>query len=275
MDLLQTWCQPRPNGEGDDMADLFSLTGKTILITGATGAFGSASARELAAAGARLVLAGSDTETLQALVGELGADRAVGVAERPTSLEAVQRMVDAANGSGGLDGVVVASGTNQPNLIKEMTPEQFATVMDANVAGAWLVCKVAGTQLQERGSGGSIVLVSSVRGARGHAGGYSAYAASKGATDALTRNQAVEWGRDRIRVNAIAPTVFRSAVTAWMYDESNERGVAVRQGMVAHIPMGRLAEPEDFVGTVRYLLSDASAFVTGQVIYVDGGYTSW
>lgn len=258
------------------MGDPFGMDGKTVLVTGATGAFGSASARALADVGANLVLAGSTTATLDALVDEIGAKRAVAVAERPSCEDAVTHMVNTAvRNFGGIDGVVVASGTNRPNLIKDMAPADFQAVMDANVLGSWLVCKIAGTRMQEQGNGGSIVLVSSVRGIRGHAGGYSAYSASKGATDSLARNQAVEWGKDRIRVNAIGPTVFRSAVTAWMYDESDERGVKVREGMVAHIPMGRLAEPDDFTGTVLFLLSDASAFITGQTIYVDGGYSSW
>ena len=135
------------------------------------------------------------------------------------------------------------------------------------------MCKSAGKQMQAQGDGGSIILVSSTRGKLGHAGGYSAYSPSKGATDSLARNQAVEWGKDQIRVNAIGPTVFRSAVTAWMY-EGTEKGTAVREGMLAHIPLGRLAEPEDFVGTVLFLLSDASKFLTGQIIYVDGGYVA-
>lgn len=258
-----------------NMDTLFSTEGKAILITGATGAFGEVCAKALAAQGARLVLAGGTADKLEALKAELGEGVQI-VPRRPDSEDDVQAMVDAAvEAFGELNGVVVASGMNTPNLIKDMPVADFDAIMDANVRGTWLILKAAGAQLQAQGKGGSIVLVSSVRGLRGHPGGYSAYSASKGATDALARNQATEWGADQIRVNAIAPCVFRSAVTAWMYDEANERGLAVRAGMEAHIPMGRLAEPDDFVGTVVYLLSDASAFTTGQTIGVDGGYLTW
>jgi NAD(P)-dependent dehydrogenase (short-subunit alcohol dehydrogenase family) len=125
----------------------------------------------------------------------------------------------------------------------------------------------------EHGTGGKVVLVSSTRGKLGHPAGYSAYCTSKAAIDGLTRTLACEWGRHNITVNAIAPTVFRSSLTAWMYAEEGE-GAAVREAMLARIPLGRLGEPGDVVGPLLFLLSPASAFVTGQVLYVDGGYTA-
>ena len=162
---------------------------------------------------------------------------------------------------------------NKVAPITEMPVDVFESVMDANVKGSWLVCKAAGARLLEQGEGGSILLVSSTRGKLGHPAGYSAYCPSKAAVDLLTKTLAAEWGRAGIRVNAVAPTVFRSELTAWMYAD-DPKGTATREAMLSRIPLARLAEPEDFVGSVIYLLSQASSFVTGQVLYVDGGYTS-
>ena len=155
----------------------------------------------------------------------------------------------------------------------EMADGDFVSVMDANVRGSWLVCQAAGRRMVEHGDGGKLILVSSTRGRLGHPAGYSAYCASKSAVEGLTRAMACEWGPQGINVNAIGPTVFRSDLTAWMYEEEG-RGKAVREAMLGRIPLGRLGEPDDFAGSLVFLASPASDFVTGQVLYVDGGYTA-
>jgi NAD(P)-dependent dehydrogenase (short-subunit alcohol dehydrogenase family) len=256
--------------------DLFSVAGRSVLITGATGALGGAAARALAVRGARLTLAGGNASALAALVEELGgaSGGVASVAARPERPADAAAMVDAAVAThGGLDGVLVASGMNHVAPITDMDVEDFDRVQDANVRGSWLVCQAAGRQLLAQGRGGGVVLVSSTRGRLGHPAGYSAYCPSKAAVDLLAKTLAAEWGPQQIRVNAIAPTVFRSDLTAWMYAD-DDKGRSTRAAMLARIPLGRLAEPEDFVGTLVYLLSAASSFLTGQVIYLDGGYTA-
>lgn len=255
-------------------ADRFSVRGKSILITGATGSLGSAATRALSEAGARLTLTGGNSERLTELVVQAGIQNAAVVARRPDTPADAQAMVEAAVAKHGrLDGVLVASGMNHVQPITEMAVEDFDNVMRANARGAWLVCQAAGRVLLQQGGGGSIVLVSSVRGSLGHPAGYSAYCPSKAATDLLAKSLAAEWGPEGIRVNALAPTVFRSELTEWMYAD-DEKGRETREAMVARIPLRRFAEPEDFVGALIYLLSDASIFYTGQVMYLDGGYTA-
>lgn len=185
----------------------FSVQDKSILITGATGSLGRVAARALADAGARLTLAGGNSAGLAELVNGAGIDDAAVVTCRPDSLADAQQMVEAALGRyGRLDGVLVASGSNHVAPITEMAVEDFDAVMDANVRGAWLVCRAAGRVLLEQGQGGSVVLVSSVRGGLGNAAGYSAYCPSKAGTDLLAKTLAAEWGGHGIRVNALAPT---------------------------------------------------------------------
>lgn len=257
-----------------ETAARFSVRDKSILITGATGALGGAAARALAEAGARLTLAGGDAAGLARLVDEAGIADAAVVTRRPDGPADAAAIVEAAlTRHGRLDGVLVASGMNHVASITEMAVEDFDRVMDANARGAWLVCQAAGRVLLEQRGGGSVVLVSSVRGTLGHPAGYTAYCPSKAATDLLAKSLAAEWGAAGIRVNALGPTVFRSELTEWMYaDDENAR--TTREAMFARIPLRRCAEPEDFVGALIYLLSDASSFYTGQVMYLDGGYTA-
>ena len=259
-----------------DPRSLFDGTGRSVLITGATGAFGRAAALALAAAGARVTLAARDTAKLEAVgqeVKELGGEAAL-VRRRPEELADAEAMVAAAvRAHGRLDGVVTAAGLNRVGLIVDQDPAEWDEVQRANVRGTWLVCKAAGRRLIAQGQGGKVVLVSSTRGRLGMAGGYGAYSPSKAAVDLLCKTLACEWGRHRINVNAVAPTVFRSDLTEWMYAEEGP-GAATREAILARIPLGRLGEPEDFAGALLFLLSRASDFCTGHVLYIDGGYTA-
>jgi NAD(P)-dependent dehydrogenase (short-subunit alcohol dehydrogenase family) len=256
--------------------ELFDLTGRSALVTGASGALGAAASRALAGAGAHVTLAAGNAAAAAEVHEEItGAGGAASVAHgRPDSPAEAQALVDAAvHAAGRLDLLVSASGVNIVAPTLEMSDADWDTVMDANVRGSWLIAQAAGRRMVEQGEGGKIVLVSSTRGKLGHPAGYSAYCPSKAAIDALTRTLACEWGKHAINVNAIGPTVFRSTLTAWMYAEEDP-GRSVRETMLSRIPLGRLGEPADFAGSVVFLCSRAADFVTGQILYVDGGYTA-
>ena len=255
---------------------LFDVKGKTAIVTGASGAFGSLSAKVLAGAGAHVVLAGSKADELKKVAAEceaLGAKAAV-IALRPSSEESCDKIVKAAvDAFGQLDILVVASGLNKVAKIVDQKPDDFLDVMDANVTQSWLMARAAGKQMLAQGKGGKVILTSSARGLLGHPAGYTAYCASKSAVDGITKALGCEWGETGITVNALGPTVFRSPLTAWMYEDT-ERAQTVRKGFLARVPKGRLGEPEDLAGPLLFLASKASDFYTGHILYADGGYTA-
>jgi NAD(P)-dependent dehydrogenase (short-subunit alcohol dehydrogenase family) len=258
------------------LMQMFDVEGKTALVTGASGAFGMVAARVLAEAGCKLVLAAGNAPALDKISEEcsaLGAE-VVKVQKRPSDEINCQAMVDTAvSAMGGLDILVVASGMNKVALINDMEPKAFKEIMDANVTQTWLLARAASAQMKVQGNGGKIVLVSSARGLLGHPAGYTAYCASKAAVDGMTKALGCELGPTGITVNAIAPTVFRSPLTSWMF-EDNEKANAVRAGFLARVPKGRLGEPEDLAGPLLFLTSKASDFYTGHILYADGGYTA-
>ena len=255
---------------------LFDVRGKVALITGASGSFGRACALALGALGAKLVLASGSKAELDAVVAEaheLGAE-VVALSRRPDSIADAEAILAAAREAfGRVDLLVVASGTNKAGFIEDQSYEDWQKVMDANVRGAWLMAKAVGTYWIAEKIKGKVLLVSSTRGRHGNFSGYTAYCTSKGATDALTRVLATEWAKYGITVNALAPTTFRSKLTEWMWKD-DDVGKATRTRTLSRIPLGRLGEPEDLVGMALYLLSPASDFCTGQVMYVDGGFTA-
>jgi NAD(P)-dependent dehydrogenase (short-subunit alcohol dehydrogenase family) len=269
----------RPPMSDDFLKDplaLFDVRGKTAIITGATGAFGALAAKVLAGAGANTVLAASREEELKKVAAEceaLGGKTAI-VARRPRSEADCDVIVDAAvTKFGRLDILVVASGLNRVSKIVDQKPEDFLDVMDANVTQSWLMARSAGRQMLKQGGSGKVILTSSARGLLGHPAGYTAYCASKSAVDGITKALGCEWGDAGITVNALGPTVFRSPLTAWMYEDT-DRAREVRKGFLARVPKGRLGEPSDLAGPLLFLASRASDFYTGHILYADGGYTA-
>lgn len=256
--------------------ELFSLRDRKAIVLG-VGTLGRTVAATLASAGASLLLVDGDEAALRHGADSLRDRHAQNVhflTTRPDDEESADAMVKyALNCLGGLDILVVTAGVNIVAQATEMSPEQWDQVMNINVRVAWLAARAAAQKYMiPSGNGGKIVLTSSVRGELGLQG-YSAYVPAKHAVNGLVRSLACEWGPNRINVNAIAPTIFRSDLTAWMFSDK-EPGATVRKAMLNRIPLGRLAEPEDFAGAILFLCSPASDFCTGHVLKVDGGYTA-
>lgn len=254
-----------------DVSNLFDVRGKVALITGASGGFGRTAAAGLAAAGARVMLTGRGSAKLEHIAGAIGRDGGdvAWAAGRPDSPEDARSVVAATRERfAGIDILITAAGVNRVHPIADFPVDEWEEVMDVNVKGTWLFCKEAGRVMIEQGNGGRVILLSSQRGVRGLAN-YSAYCPSKAAIDLLTKTLAIEWGPHRINVNAIAANVFRTELTQWIYDDET-----AYQRFLARTPIGRLGEPEDFLGAVLFLSSKASDFMTGAVLAIDGGYTA-
>ena len=257
-------------------AKMFDVSEQTAIVTGASGAFGRGIAITLGAQGANVLLASGNEDELKSVakdVEDVGG-KAAYIVRRPDSLLDAEAMRDAAlDNFGSIKMLAVGSGYNKAGFIHELDYEDWQDVMDANVRGAWFMAKAVGSYWIENNIKGKMLLMSSVRGRHGNISGYTGYCASKGATDSMTRVLATEWAKYGTTVNAIAPTVFRSNLTAWMYGD-DELGQATKARSLSRIPIGRLGEVDDLMGMALYLLAPASDFCTGQVMYVDGGFTA-
>jgi gluconate 5-dehydrogenase len=251
--------------------DLFDLSGRVAIVTGGGSGLGLQAAEALGELGADLVLCARRAERCEeaaaALEERLGI-RALGtrcdVADEG-EVEALVRL--ALERFGRIDVVVNNAGTTWGAPAVEHPLEAWRKVVDVNLTGLFLVTRAVARHLIERGGGGSIVNVSSTAAYGGlppELMDAVAYTATKGGVNALTRDLAVKWARHGIRVNAVAPGWFPSDMSRVVVET---RGA----GLLAEIPLGRFGGPDDLKGAVAFLASDASAFVTGHVLVVDGG----
>jgi NAD(P)-dependent dehydrogenase (short-subunit alcohol dehydrogenase family) len=252
---------------------LFELTGKSAFVAGGYGGIGSAIARGLAQAGASVVLAGRSAEKAarfaRALCDE-GHD-AHGIAMDGEDTRDIRRAVDeAAERSKGLDLLVNCIGFNREQRVAEVSEETFDEIYRANLRSAMFLAQAALRHQAASGRGGRHVHLLSVRSQLGmHGFGYSAYCATKGALVMLVKQHAVELAEHGVNVNGIAPTVVdTSAADRWKADP--KRWAA----LLSRIPMGRVARPDDIVGATIFFCAPASSFVTGQILYLDGGLTA-
>ena len=251
--------------------DLFNLSGKVAIVTGGAGSLGKAIALGLARYGADIVVTGRTLSTLEETVKEVEALGRKGLAVTcdVTNQKQVRNLVaQTVNEFGKLDIMVTAAGIAKRFPAEEFPIDEFEKIIDFNVKGTFLCCQEAGKVMKEQGNG-KIITVSSVRAFSGHPGGYAAYGTSKGAVNLLTKQLATEWAKFNINVNAVAPTIFWTPLTQEVLEDDKLKDI-----FLSRIPMGRAAVTEDMVGSTVFLSSAASDFITGQVIYVDGGCTA-
>ena len=258
-----------------DELSRFRLDGRVVLVAGASGGIGMRLSGALAGVGASVALVGRSGERLQAVrqaVEAAGAEALVVEADVTKANDAERVVDEAVKGLGRLDALVNAVGGGAGAALhaaEDYPEEDWDWIMDLNLRSQFLVSRAAARAMIGAGRGGRILNISSVRGQLGVHLGYSAYVAAKGAMNALTRQHATEWAKHAITVNAISPTFVRTPqVESLLADES------FRDGLVRRIPLGRIADPDDLVGAVLFFCSDASSFVTGQVLTLDGGLTA-
>jgi len=234
-----------------------SLEGKTALVTGASRGIGRAIAQELAAGGASVVIGyRSGKEEAETLAAEIGA-RAVQA--DVSSAEDAARLVEEA---GDLDILVNNAGLTRDGLLARMSDDDWRTVIDTNLSSVFYTCRAVTRPMMKK-RGGSIVNISSIVGVHGN-WGQTNYAASKAGIIGFTKSLARELGSRGVRANVVAPGYVKTQLTDVLPEEATAT-------MLQQTPLGRLGEPEDVAGAVRFLCSDAAAFITGEVLLVDGG----
>lgn len=247
--------------------DRLRLDGRVAVVTGASRGLGRAMASALAEAGAHVALVArskADLEETARAVEAFGRTALV----LPTDVlvfREVEAMVESVQATlGQIDILVNNSGVAVVKPLVELTPEEWTRVVETNLTGAFYCCRAAGPLMVARRRG-KVINIASVLGAGGLPG-YSAYSASKGGLIALTRALAVEWARHNIQVNAIAPGWFQTPMSAPAFEEEK-----VRDRLLRGIPARRVAQPEELGPLVVYLASEASDYVTGEVVFIDGG----
>ncbi len=234
-----------------------SLEGRTALVTGASRGIGRAVAAELARAGATVVIGyRSGAEEAESLAGEIGG-RAVQA--DVADAEQAKRLVEEA---GDLDILVNNAGITRDGLLVRMPDEDWRAVLDTNLGGAFHTCRAAARGMMKKRSG-AIVNVSSVVGLHGNPG-QTNYAAAKAGVIGFTKSLARELGNRGVRANVVAPGYVETRLTEELPGELKEL-------MLQNTPLGRFGSPADVAGAVRFLCSDEAAFITGEVLLVDGG----
>jgi 2-deoxy-D-gluconate 3-dehydrogenase len=244
----------------------FSLSGKTALVTGASSGIGQGCAVALAEAGAHVVCAARGADRLAETVAALQAQgwSAEAVVVDQGVLQALKQLFEVRP----FDVVVNSAGTARHSPAIDTTPEDFDAVTDINLRSAYFLSSYAAKALLEAGRPGSIIHISSQM---GHVGGVdrALYCATKHGLEGMVKAMAIEWGKQRIRINTVCPTFIRTPLTQSTFDNP-ERAAWIMD----KIKLDRVGEVEDIMGAVTYLASDASALVTGTSMLIDGGWTA-
>jgi NAD(P)-dependent dehydrogenase (short-subunit alcohol dehydrogenase family) len=250
-------------------ASIFDLTGRVAVVTGASSGLGERFARVLVAAGARVAVAARRVDRLDALVAELGSERTLAVPTDVSKPEQVEALVERSVGRfGRLDVMVNNAGVARVLPALEESPESFREVLDINLGSVFAGARAAARVMIPQGSG-SIINMAAGLGLVGSGRiPQASYAASKGGVVNLTRELAAQWAPSGVRVNAIAPGWFKSEMTASMWTESGYRYIE------RHVPARRAGKEHELDGALLFLASDASTYVVGQTIVVDGGFVA-
>jgi len=256
-----------------ELAGLFDLQGKTAYVAGGYGGIGEACAWALAQRGAKVAISGRDLGKAEALAAALCAagHTAFGLTMDAHAVSDIRASVEAVVAHfGSLDILLNCVGMQREEALLEVTEEAFDEVVAVNLKAAMFLAQAAARQQVQQGSGGKQVHLLSVRAQLGMRGrGYSAYTSTKGGLVMLIRQHASELAPHGITVNGIAPTVVRSEMARhWLENP------VTRKQVLDRIPLGRVADPKDVAGAAVFFCSPASDFVTGQVLYVDGGITA-
>jgi NAD(P)-dependent dehydrogenase (short-subunit alcohol dehydrogenase family) len=263
-----------PRTTKDELAR-FRLDDRVAVVTGGTGGIGNRLCAAFGRVGARVVVHGRDAARADEAAGRLrdeGADALAVVGDLTSAAEADRVVEEAMRAYGRVDVIVntVGGGAGTALYPAESYPEaDWDRIMDLNLRAALLPTQAAVRAMIAGGRGGRVLHFSSVRGQLGIDNGFSAYVAAKGALDSLTRQQATEWAKHRITVNTIAPTFVETPQVADLLADET-----FRTGLESRIPLRRIADPDDLVGAALLLCSDASGFITGQILTLDGGLTA-
>jgi len=267
--------RPLQTGETQSIFRIFDLTGKTAIVTGAGRGLGQAMANALAQAHASVVIFDVNMQDAESVAGEIQAagGQAFPAQIDVTDAQQVQAGINQAlDRYGNVDILVNNAGVTSRAPFEDLEQSDWERVVGVNLGGIYQCSRWFARSLISRKAPGVIINIASMSGLVGNRGGFNShYCATKGGVIALTRSLAVEWAPHQIRVNAIAPGYFVTPMTDRLKNINRE----FYDELVGRVPLGRFGNSPDLAGAVIYLASEASAYMTGHTLVIDGGYTAW